>query len=236
MKRLIKELLKKFKSCKARENSDLYINLSDGNKKLTPDEKISFLIWNIPAVITCPFATELCKKFCYAKKSEIAYPDVLPARTRNFEISKSNDFVLRMIYTICVEIDRPKNKHKKIVFRIHESGDFYNQEYVNKWLQIINYFKNDNRIVFVAYTKSVKYFDGVEIPKNFKLLASVWDDTKPENIEIIRRNHYKIYTAFCADDMKTALQSGFTKCRCEDCATCGKCWGRSQKNIACEIH
>ena len=236
MIKIIKKLLKELKTCKARENHELYINLSDGNKKLAPNSAISFLIWNIPAVITCPFRTKLCELFCYAKKSEIAYPDVLPARMRNLEISKSDDFVLRMIYTICVELDRPKNKHKKIVFRIHESGDFYNMEYVNKWLEIIRYFKNDNRIVFVAYTKSVTYFDGIALPKNFKLLASVWEDTTEKNLEIIARNNYKIYTAYKGNEMKTALKSGFSRCRCEDCATCGKCWNRSQKNICCEIH
>ena len=236
IRKIIKNLLNELKTCKARENNELYINLSDGNKKLVQNSNISFLIWSIPAVITCPFRTALCEKFCYAKKAETAYPDVLPARMRNLEISKSSDFVLRMIYTISVELERPKNKGKKIVFRIHESGDFYNLEYAKKWLEIMRYFEKDNRIVFVAYTKSVTYFDGVEIPKNFKLLASVWNDTTEKNLEIIARNNYKIYTAFKCEEMKKALKDGFVKCRCKDCATCGKCWNKSQKNICCEIH
>jgi hypothetical protein len=43
------------------------ISMQKGNKKMRPTEKIGFLIFSIPAVITCPFATSLCMKYCYAK-------------------------------------------------------------------------------------------------------------------------------------------------------------------------
>jgi len=221
---------------KARTENDNYIVMSDGNKKLKGNSRISFLIWNLPAVITCPYRTNNCERFCYATKAEKAYPDCLPARTRNFEMSRRPDFVDRMIYTIKVELDRPKNKNKKIVFRIHESGDFYNKAYVDKWLSIIRHFENDNRIVFVAYTKSVKYFDGVDIPANMALLASVWDDTKRSNLDIIARNNFRIYTAYKGEQLDNAIKSGFARCRCEDCATCGLCWNNYVNNVCCEIH
>ena len=221
---------------KSREENELYITLSNGNKKLASNDQISFLIWNIPAKITCPCATKECIKFCYAGKAEAQYPDCLPSRMTHFEMSKQENFVDRMIYTIDTELMRPSNKTRKIVFRIHESGDFYNKVYVEKWLKIMNHYKNNNKIVFVAYTKSVRFFDGLTLPKNFRLLASVWSDTKEENLEIIRNNNYRIYTAFNAEAMKQARKDGFSVCRCEDCATCGKCWNNRYKNIACEIH
>lgn len=223
-------------SIKAMEMSSLYIRLSNGNKKLKSNDQVSFLIWNLPAKITCPFATKECLRFCYAGKAETAYPTCLPSRMSHFEMSKQENFVSRMIYTIETELMRPSNKEKKIVFRIHESGDFYNKAYVEKWLNIMRYFENNKKIVFVAYTKSVKFFEGVELPQNFRLLASVWNDTKPENMEIIKRNNYRIYTAFNKDDMKQARKDGYSVCRCEDCATCGKCWNNRVQNIACEIH
>ena len=216
--------------------NDLFIELSHGNKKLISNNEISFLIWNLPSVITCPYRTIHCEHFCYAEKSERVYPSVLPSRQKNFELSRRADFVERMIYTISVELQRPSNKNKKIVFRIHESGDFYNLSYVNKWLDIIRHFEKNKKIVFVAYTKSVTYFDGVALPHNFKLLASVWDDTTSANLEIIARNNFKIYTAYKGDELKKAIANGYVKCRCEDCATCGKCWNNSKKNITCEIH
>ena len=130
---MIKNLLSTLKTIKEKTSHKLFIELSHGNKKLKSNNRVSFLIWNTPAVITCPYATELSKKFCYALKAERQYPDAKKSRYDHFEISKQSDFVDRMIYTILVELSRPANKDKKIVFRIHESGDFYNQEYANKW-------------------------------------------------------------------------------------------------------
>ena len=237
MKNLIKSLLEKFKTCKARENSGYYLTLSNGNKKLESNERVSFLIWNLPAVITCPFRTVLCEKFCYALKAEKQYKEsCINARHKHLEQSKQADFVLKMIFTIETELARPKNKNKKIVFRIHESGDFYNMTYAAKWLDIIKYFENDNRIVFVAYTKSVTFFDGVKLPANFCLLASVWEDTTPDNLEIIKRNNFRIYTAYKGYELENAISRGFARCRCDDCATCGLCWNNYVSNIACEIH
>ena len=77
----------------------LNVNIN-GNKKLINTDTVRFMIWNIPAVVTCPFATEHCKHFCYARKAERVYPQVLPAREKNLEESKSEDFVANMIYTI----------------------------------------------------------------------------------------------------------------------------------------
>ena len=47
------------------------LTLSEGNLKLKPAPgKHNFLIFNLPAVITCPCATESCIECCYAKKAE----------------------------------------------------------------------------------------------------------------------------------------------------------------------
>lgn len=236
MKEKINTLLSALKTYKARQESPLYINLSHENKKLVPNKRVSFLIWNIPAVITCPFRTDHCTGLCYARKAEINYPDCLPSRKRHFDMSRNADFVLRMIFTISAELARPINKNKKVVFRIHESGDFYNMEYVKKWLEIMDFFKDDKRIIFVAYTKSVKYFDGLEIPENMRLLASVWDDTTPENLEIIKRNNFRVYTAYKGTDLENAIKSGYAHCPCDDCGKCGLCWNDYTNNICCEIH
>lgn len=231
-----KTMKAKKETIKSRTENPLYIGLSKGNKKLKDNERVSFLIWNIPAVITCPYRTVLCEHFCYALKAEIQYPDCKPCRMRHFEISKQADFAARMIYTIETELMRPKNKNKNVVFRIHESGDFYNKAYVEKWLVIMNHFSDVKNLVFVAYTKSVRFFDGLALPDNFKLLASVWNDTKQSNLDIIARNNYRIYTAYAGEDLKKAIENGFSKCGCADCAKCGKCWNDFTYHICCEIH
>ena len=117
------------------------LNVSKGNKKLQPNSETAFIIWNLPAVRTCPFRTAHCEKYCYAKKAEVAYPTVLPARQRNFEESLKESFVDDMTETI-LKI-AAGTKKKNIVVRIHESGDFYNQTYANKWLAVMDRCKGD---------------------------------------------------------------------------------------------
>lgn len=206
--------------------------ISEGNRKLKPNSKTAFLVWNLPAVKTCPYRTAMCEKACYAKKAERAYPQVLPAREANLEATKSATFVDDMT-DIIIAYAR-KSKKEQIVQRIHESGDFYCKAYAMDWLEIARRVHADpagKRVVFMAYTKSVRFFDGVEIPEYFSLRASLWADTKPEEIEIILRNGFPIYTAV---ESFTEADT-FHQCRCSDCATCGKCWS-GEPDIRCEIH
>jgi len=205
------------------------INVSRENKKLKPNAETAFIIWNIPAVVTCPYRTKMCEAECYALKAERVYPDCIPSRYAHLEMSKQEDFVERMTFTILSIAAGTKKQN--IIVRIHESGDFYNQAYTNKWLEIINNCSVDPRIRFIAYTKSFKFFDGVALPSNFSLRASIWADTKPEQLALIEKNDWNVYTAV----EKFSDNDTFTQCRCEDCATCGKCWG-NDKVIACEIH
>ena len=206
-----------------------FLNVSDGNKKLVSNAETRFIVWNLPARITCPFATDMCKIACYAVKAEYAYPSVKPSRQRNFDAARNPAFSDNMTYTIQKIAAGTKKRH--IIVRIHESGDFFNQEYANAWLNVMRNCAGDKRIKFIAYTKSFKYFDGKKLPKNFSLRASVWADTAPDQLETIRRNGWNIYTAV------EQFQPGdkFTRCRCKDCATCKKCW-QGYKDIRCEIH
>lgn len=205
------------------------LNVSNGNKKLISNENTRFIVWNLPAKITCPGKTHNCSIACYAIKAELAYPTCLPSRIRNLKDSVKEDFTTRMIYTILKVIANDR-KNRKYVIRIHESGDFYNQAYALKWLTIADTLKTEN-VTFICYTKSFKFFDGKTLPKCFKLRASIWNDTPVEDLEIINRNGWNIYTA--VKEFKTG--DSFTRCRCSDCGTCQKCW-RNYRDIRCEIH
>ena len=153
----------------------------------------------------------------------------MPARTDNFYMSLRDDFVDLMTAEI-IRIAKGCRK-ANIIVRIHESGDFYNKAYAEKWLQIMENCKGDSRIKFIAYTKSFRYFDGVKLPKNFALRASVWADTTAESLQTIARNGWPIYTAV----EKFQPGDSFTRCRCKDCAACAMCW-KKYRDIRCEIH
>lgn len=147
--------------------------------------------WNLPTGSTCPFADQ-CKvtvdratgKFntkkgeyrCYAANPE-RFPGVREHRWKNFETSLHES------------IPEPPAKCKAI--RIHAAGDFYNQEYFDKW---IHFAQRHKHIEIWAYTKSVNYWINriTEIPENLTLTAS-YGGRLDELIEIHQLKNVKIY-------------------------------------------
>jgi len=129
------------------------------------NRKVPVPIFSLPPVITCIGATESCKRICYGKKSWI-YPAVRKRRMENYNDSQKPDFVDKIIAEM--------KKHKFDKFRIHETGDFYSQEYLDKWIEIVKAFPE---VRFLAYTKSWQ-LDFSKIPKNLIIYYSVMPDTK----------------------------------------------------------
>lgn len=116
--------------------------IQKGNSKL-----VNMYMFNLPA------SKEVCGRLCpgcYAHREQQRYPTVLPARTMRYESSLQLDFVSR----VRSELSSLKSPPK--YFRVHASGDFYDQAYIQKWHQIITSFPN---ITFYAYTKRKRDFD-----------------------------------------------------------------------------
>jgi hypothetical protein len=109
--------------------------------------------------ITCPFAGD-CKKYCYAQKGLYkAYAE----KSMDFkhQITLTDDFIPLMQKEI--------NKKKPQFIRIHDSGDFYNKTYIDKWLYLVAI---NPHIKFYAYTKSFILFNGMQLPDNLDLIYS----------------------------------------------------------------
>ena len=130
------------------------IHLSEGNIKSKGTDEVIFLTWSLPSRSTCPYATTECKKRCFAKKNE-SFKNVRDSRGRNLAETYKDTFVEDMIKHFEYHLQRPKAQNKLIIVRIHTSGDFYNKEYFNKWVNISNHFKDNDKILFQAYTKSM---------------------------------------------------------------------------------
>jgi len=127
--------------------------------------------FNLPAGYTCPYGKE-CKicvnektgKFnkmgdrfrCYAASGE-RYPSVRKRRWENYRSILNGEL-----------IELPKDA--KYV-RIHASGDFFSQEYFDKWLVVC---RENPQITFWAFTKSLPFWLNriKEIPENLHLQAS----------------------------------------------------------------
>lgn len=191
------------------------LNVSTGNRKMNK----GFLIWNIPAVKTCPGCTKICATKCYARKAEIAYPDALPSRERNLEDAKMESFADDMIYTIGRKVRRSKTF--KGFFRVHESGDFFNQEYLDAWKRIASAFPS---IKFLAFTKSF-HLDYSDIPANLQIVMSIMPDTTKTPVAGFR----KAYAGECAN------MNADTTIECPGlCDGCGMCWDLSR--IGMDVH
>ena len=156
-------------------------------KKTSIENKMRVLNFSLPAYKTitgktvCPFAKD-CIKYCYAQKGNYRYPSVIKGLNNRYELSKTDEFVPKMNATIILE--RPTH------VRIHDSGDFYSPQYLNKWVQIA---KDNTNVIFYAYTKSIKFFiNGLKLPKNMKIIFS--EGSKTDNlINTSKHRHARIF-------------------------------------------
>ena len=125
--------------------------------------------FGITAVKSCPSALH-CVADCYAQQGAYRWSGVKNAYDTRYELTKTKDFP-RLLD------DEIKSKRNISHVRIHDSGDFYSREYLNKWISIMH---NNPDITFYAYTKEVKLFKEYKaiMPSNFIYIFSYggkWD-------------------------------------------------------------
>ena len=123
-------------------------------KRLTRGNiKVKAWMFSLPPIKSCLNCSS-CASACYATKSYRQYPSVKALWNSNFNLVKQDMFKL---YD---DLDRQLNsisKRSKLkIVRIHQSGDFYNQTYVNMWYDLVSKYPN---ITFYGYTKVDKLLD-----------------------------------------------------------------------------
>lgn len=155
------EIRKKYKGVPM-ENiplEDLWVAMEKGNLKLAKTVKT----FNLPAGKSCPNSKE-CYKSCYAKKAERIYPSARTSRERNFRLAREGTQILKAKIS--------QHLKKGDVIRIHESGDFFNQTYVDMWYEIA---KEHPDVMFYTYTKTEHLFDFSKIKSlpNFNVVSSI---------------------------------------------------------------
>jgi hypothetical protein len=108
-----------------------------------------------------------CAAYCYAAAGTYQYPLGTFKSEFSLMFSLSNEFVPVMRAHLLNLIKSMKNKYF-IMFRIHDSGDFYSANYLKKWIKIAKIFPN---IYFYGYTKQVDLLPKI-LPPNFKFTQS----------------------------------------------------------------
>jgi len=167
------------------------MNLLTQNTKIKETgDKLNKRVFNfsIPAYksatgkVTCPFADK-CIKFCYAQKGNYKrFPSVRNGMEKKYQLTKQTNFVDLM--------NKEIQKKKPDFIRVHDSGDYYSKEYLNKWLTIA---KQNPNVKFYSYTNSIKFIKELqEIPGNFDFIFS--DSGKQVNlIDKAKDRHTKIF-------------------------------------------
>ena len=110
----------------------------------------------LTAVSSCPWA-DTCKEICYADKGTFKYPNVQAKYNFNYELTLNAPAFIE-------QIQKELTKKRVEYVRIHSSGDFYSMNYLKSWLEIA---RNNPKIIFYGYTKSVPLLQAVKLPVNF---------------------------------------------------------------------
>jgi len=141
--------------------------------------------------LTCPFA-DTCVSFCYARKGAYIWSNVKPAFEKRYELSKTDAFV--------GEMNKEIIKVKADYVRVHDSGDYYSQAYLDKWIEIAIHNPN---VRFYSYTNSVEMLKKANLPDNYDIIFS--DSGKQKHlIDQKVDRHTRIF-----GDRITLLEAGY---------------------------
>jgi len=190
------------------------LKFSTGNGKLK-----NRLIFSLPAGYSCPHAG-VCKTFadrttgsitdlpqltgttaddfrCFAAMSEVR-PNVREARWHNWDLLRETIHMngnQAMLLRDLIDLSLLTQPPKKLI-RIHESGDFWTENYMKAWIMVAQGRPDQT---FYAYTKSLGMWINLAdiIPSNFYLTASyggTLDYLIPKHPDLFRRVSYVVYT------------------------------------------
>ena len=157
------------------------------NSKIKKSAKRTFN-FGIPAyqsstgLKTCPNAGA-CAKGCYALAGAYRFSNVAQAFERRLAATQSDAFIDAMLKDI--------DKQKAERIRIHDSGDFYSEDYLDRWLIIM---KSRPHVEFYAYTKMISLFNRrkADLPKNFTLIYS-FGGTEDRLIDVEKDRHSLVF-------------------------------------------
>jgi hypothetical protein len=141
---------------------------------------------------SCPGATSVCEKICYAGKLEKVFKGVKAVLLTNWEQLKdaSQEQMEALLYQMIDEFDKDCDKRNaEKLFRIHWDGDFFSDTYTVAWSNVIKAFP---KIQFWVYTRSdfaVPILTGID---NLALYFSTDDDNWQLASELKKTNGVKL--------------------------------------------
>ena len=181
--------------------------------------KVYTVNFGIPALKTCPMAKQ-CKDYCYANKGTYSWPVVKAAYEFRYQLSKGNKFISEALKEL-------KSKRKLEAVRIHDSGDFYNEKYLNKWIEIA---KEMPEKTFYFYTKRVvmlkNYQAENKLPSNMIAIFSI-GGSEDRHIDVNKDRHSKIF-----ESENDLIEAGYINATQDDTIA----WQSDNNKIGLVIH
>ena len=182
---------------------DMYVSIGNGNRKigLIPS-------WSLPNTETCnKRLVKYCAKKCYANKIRMLFPNVWDMWKHNLWMLENNPVLTELLIRKFLYMALPQ------VMRLHVSGDFYSQEYLDMWIRIAG---DNPNTVFYGYSK-MDGIDHARLPGNLRILRSQWPGMPAPRQKNVARN------CWVQDGTEKRMPKDALKCT-GDCPRCGfKC-------------
>ncbi len=159
---------------------------------------------------SCPNATSVCEKVCYAGKLEKIYKGVSEVLLHNWNLLKDANYFQThdLISTMVLEFKKDcEKKNAPKLFRIHWDGDFFNDNYTQAWRDVIYY--NDD-VQFWVYTRVPSAITILAGLPNLSLYFSTDSENKPLADALLTEHPNQFKIAYLADTFqqgKEILQS-----------------------------
>lgn len=211
------------------------LGLFPGNTKtgLTGSLFKTIFVWNLPAVASCPGASQWCLTRCYnADPREAIFPVHIWTESWAWFVHRREELFAKILSQL-------RTATPPVGVRIHSSGDFYSPEYIDFWIRLATATPN---IAYWAYTRSwvlPKLLAPLEVLRkldNVQLFASC-DNTMDEPPAGWRRS-----VVIENDILPQSFRRGIDLVCPEqtddapNCASCGYCIKERQGDVIFFIH
>jgi hypothetical protein len=225
------EYLKSIKSLKFNKTFENAPLLEIGNSKIGQWSEYydKVFVWNLPVVLTCPGASQWCLRHCYnADKRHEKFPIDSWHKNLQFFLEDKKALAIELLKILTQENGR-------VAVRIHSSGDFFSNEYINFWKDLINKTPDVN---YWAYTRSwvkpalSESLNELKKSPNLQLFAS-WDNTMPQAPPNWRKSIvYSLKEPISNNGIICPEQSG----KSPNCATCNYCIKKNKGDVYFILH
>lgn len=152
---------------------------------------------------SCPNATSICEKICYAGKLERIFPSVRDTLLHNWNTIKDAEYdtMVSLLDDMITAFELEcKARDAEQLFRIHWDGDFFSDTYAHAWRAVILSHKDTQFWVYTRVPSAASILDGID---NLSLYFSTDDENKSTAV-YLRTEGVKIKVAYLSDTFADA--------------------------------